>query len=93
MKKYLTGLTVAAVAAVTLSACGGGDPLSSSTSQTAGDTGSSIIVGSADFPESQLIAKIYAEALKAKDVQVQEKSSIGSRDRYRSIPLHDWKVR
>jgi osmoprotectant transport system substrate-binding protein len=80
MKKYLTGVTAAAAVALTLTACGGGDPLSSSSSQPGGDTGSSIIVGSADFPESQLIAKIYAEALKAKGVSVQEKPSIGSRE-------------
>ncbi|MFC9354583.1 ABC transporter substrate-binding protein [Arthrobacter sp. NPDC057013] len=78
MKKYLTGLTLAAVAALTLSACGG-DPMSTSNTQAAG-SGDSIIVGSADFPESQLIAKIYAEALKAKGVQVTEKPSIGSRE-------------
>lgn len=79
MKKYLTGFTLAAVAAITLSACGGGDPMSSS-STPAGGSGDSIIVGSADFPESQLIAKIYAEALKAKGIQVTEKPSIGSRE-------------
>lgn len=80
MKKYLTGFTLAAVAALTLSACGGGDPLSSSNTAAAGASGDSIIVGSADFPESQLIAKIYAEALKAKGVDVTEKPSIGSRE-------------
>ncbi|GAA3269103.1 ABC transporter substrate-binding protein [Paenarthrobacter aurescens] len=80
MKKYLTGITLAAVAAITLSACGGGDPMSSSNTAAAGGSGDSIIVGSADFPESQLIAKIYAEALKAKGVEVTEKPSIGSRE-------------
>ncbi|MFJ4026765.1 glycine betaine ABC transporter substrate-binding protein [Paenarthrobacter sp. NPDC089989] len=80
MKKHLTGFTLAAVAAITLSACGGGDPLSSSNTAAAGGSGDSIIVGSADFPESQLIAKIYAEALKAKGVSVTEKPSIGSRE-------------
>jgi osmoprotectant transport system substrate-binding protein len=81
MKKYLTGMTAAAVATLALTACGGGgDPLSSSNTQTGGNAGSTIIVGSADFPESQLIAKIYAEALKAKNVAVQEKPSIGSRE-------------
>lgn len=80
MKKYLTGFTLAAVAAITLSACGGGDPMSSSNTAAAGTSGDSIIVGSADFPESQLIAKIYAEALKAKGVEVTEKPSIGSRE-------------
>ncbi|MGO4433627.1 ABC transporter substrate-binding protein [Paenarthrobacter sp. RAF9] len=79
MKKYLTGFTLAAAAAITLSACGGGDPMSTSNT-AAGASGDSIIVGSADFPESQLIAKIYAEALKAKGVEVTEKPSIGSRE-------------
>lgn len=81
MKKYLTGFALAAATAIALSACGGGDPMSSTNnnSQAAGST-DSIIVGSADFPESQLIAKIYAEALKAKGVQVTEKPSIGSRE-------------
>ena len=80
MKKYLTGFTLAAVAAISLSACGGGDPMSSSNTAAAGASTDSIIVGSADFPESQLIAKIYAEALKAKGVNVTEKPSIGSRE-------------
>jgi osmoprotectant transport system substrate-binding protein len=78
MKKYLTGVTLAAAAALALTACGG-DPMSSSTAQAAASS-DSIIVGSADFPESQLIAKIYAEALKSKGVQVTEKPSIGSRE-------------
>jgi osmoprotectant transport system substrate-binding protein len=80
MKKYLTGFTLAAVAAITLSACGGGDPMSTSNTAAAGGSGDNIIVGSADFPESQLVAKIYAEALKAKGVNVTEKPSIGSRE-------------
>jgi osmoprotectant transport system substrate-binding protein len=78
MKKYMTGITLAAAAALALTACGG-DPMSSSNTQTAASS-DSIIVGSADFPESQLVAKIYAEALKAKGVQVTEKPSIGSRE-------------
>jgi osmoprotectant transport system substrate-binding protein len=77
MKKYLTGITLAAVAALALTACGG-DPMSNSNTQAG--SSDSIIVGSADFPESQLIAKIYAEALKSKGVQVTEKPSIGSRE-------------
>lgn len=80
MKKYLTGFTLAAVTAIALSACGGGDPMSSSNNTQAAASTDSIIVGSADFPESQLIAKIYAEALKSKGVQVTEKPSIGSRE-------------
>ena len=79
MKKFLTGLTLAAATALALSACGG-DPMSTSNNAAAAGSTDSIIVGSADFPESQLIAKIYAEALKAKGVKVTEKPSIGSRE-------------
>ncbi|MCP9001986.1 ABC transporter substrate-binding protein [Pseudarthrobacter sp. RMG13] len=79
MKKYLTGITLAAAAALALTACGG-DPMSSGSNTQAAASSDSIIVGSADFPESQLIAKIYAEALKSKGVQVTEKPSIGSRE-------------
>ncbi len=79
--KNLTAIAAAAtLTALSLSACGGGDPLSSSNNQTGGGASSSIVVGSADFPESQLIAKIYAEALRAKNVAVQEKPNIGSRE-------------
>ncbi|MEZ2391675.1 ABC transporter substrate-binding protein [bacterium RCC_150] len=79
MKKFLTGVTLAAATALALSACGG-DPMSASNNSAAAAPTDSIIVGSADFPESQLIAKIYAEALKAKGVKVTEKPSIGSRE-------------
>jgi osmoprotectant transport system substrate-binding protein len=41
-----------------------------------------IIVGSADFPESQLLATIYAKALAAKGIAVDTKLSIGSREVY-----------
>lgn len=43
---------------------------------------STIIVGSADFPESQLLATIYAKALSAKGIKVETKLSIGSREVY-----------
>lgn len=43
---------------------------------------STIIVGSADFPESQLLATIYAKALAAKGIKVETKLSIGSREVY-----------
>jgi osmoprotectant transport system substrate-binding protein len=42
----------------------------------------SIVVGSANFQESALLADIYAEALKAKGVKVSTKLNIGSRETY-----------
>lgn len=43
---------------------------------------SKVIVGSADFPESQLLGTIYAGALKAKNIPVETKLNIGSREVY-----------
>jgi osmoprotectant transport system substrate-binding protein len=74
--------SLATVAALALAACGGGDndPLSGGNSSAApSDT---IVVGSANFPESALIAQIYAGALTAKGVKVSTKLNIGSRETY-----------
>ena len=75
--------SVATVAALALTACGGGgddNPLSSGGSSAAPtDT---IVVGSANFPESTLLAQIYAGALTAKGVKVSTKLNIGSRETY-----------
>lgn len=80
MKKvgFVAAMAVAAV--MTVAACGG-DPLDSST-ETAGSSGSQIIIGSADFPESQLVGEIYAQALQSKGVKVETKFNIGSREVY-----------
>jgi len=56
------------------------DPLGAAPAERT-DT-STIIVGSADFPESQLLATIYAKALAAKGIKVETKLSIGSREVY-----------
>jgi osmoprotectant transport system substrate-binding protein len=41
-----------------------------------------VTIGSADFPESQLLATIYAKALQAKGIKTETKLSIGSREVY-----------
>jgi osmoprotectant transport system substrate-binding protein len=46
-----------------------------------GDAGS-IVVGSANFPENQLLAEIYAGALEKSGVTVTKKLNIGSRETY-----------
>ncbi len=77
----LTGL--AASLALTLSACGGGsgdDPLAEEDS--GGSGGGEIIVGSANFSESALLAEIYAGALEAKGMETSTKLNIGSREAY-----------
>jgi len=80
-------LTAALGAVFTLSACGGGgsNPLSEA-SASGGAAGSSagggktVVIGSFNFPESVLLGSIYAQALKAKGVAVEEKPNIGSRE-------------
>ena len=42
----------------------------------------SITVGSADFPENQILANIYADAMSAKGVKVTKKLNIGERAQY-----------
>ena len=59
-----------------LAACGG-DPTAPSAS--GGDT---IVVGSASFGESEILAEIYAQALKAKGIDATTKLDIGEREAY-----------
>jgi glycine betaine/choline ABC-type transport system substrate-binding protein len=44
--------------------------------------GSSLVVGSANFPENVLLAEIYAEALKDQGATISTKLNIGSREKY-----------
>ena len=83
MKKRTILSALAATSVVALSACGGGggDPLSAEGDNT-GSSGSQVIVGSADFTESQLIGSIYSQALQAAGVDVKEQFNIGSREVY-----------
>jgi osmoprotectant transport system substrate-binding protein len=77
MSKTTFGLGAAlAAAALALTACGG-DPTESGASDA--DT---IVVGSADFTEAEIVAEIYAQALEAKDVKVEKKLRIGAREAY-----------
>lgn len=73
------------VAALLLAACGGGaDPLGQSSAAPSGSEGGGapIVVGSASFTESTIIAEIYSQALAAKGVQSSTKLNIGSREVY-----------
>jgi osmoprotectant transport system substrate-binding protein len=71
--------------ALALTACGGGgDPLSSGSGQTSGAAApaGTIVIGSANFTESQILAEIYAQALAAKGITVEKRLNIGSREAY-----------
>jgi osmoprotectant transport system substrate-binding protein len=83
MKKrsILTALACASVLALSACGGGGGDPLSGG-GNAAGSEGSQVIVGSADFTESQLIGSIYSQALQAAGIKTKEQFNIGSREVY-----------
>ncbi|AXH96923.1 ABC transporter substrate-binding protein [Ornithinimicrobium avium] len=80
-----------------LAGCGGGgDPLDSGSGDTGGDSpaagtatapapdgeGGEVVVGSANFPENELLAEIYAAALSDAGVDAPTKLNIGSRETY-----------
>ena len=76
---------IGVAAVMSAAACGSGDDpfaTGSPTTTRAAGGGGSLTVGSADFPESLLLAEIYAGALEAKGVTVEKKLSIGSREAY-----------
>ena len=75
----LRHITLALTLAASVAACGG-DPLK----EAPGGTGDSktITVGSAAFPESEIIAEIYAQALESKGIAVKKQLNIGAREVY-----------
>jgi osmoprotectant transport system substrate-binding protein len=86
MKKKLS-MVVAVAAAMLLSACASGNPLATpspapASSTSGGAAAVSVTVGSANFPESELLAELYAGALEAKGVTVTKKLNIASRETY-----------
>ncbi|RSM63885.1 glycine/betaine ABC transporter substrate-binding protein [Kibdelosporangium aridum] len=83
MKRTLAGLATVVAAALALTACGGSsDPLAGNNATGNPAPTDTIIVGSANFAESRLLAEIYAQALSAKGVKVDKKLGIGSRETY-----------
>jgi osmoprotectant transport system substrate-binding protein len=83
---------VAVIALAGVAACSSGSSSSSSSpSSTKTSSGSnplsggasgSVVVGSANFPEDEVLAEIYAQALQAKGVKVTTKLNIGAREVY-----------
>ena len=63
-------------AAASSSSSGGSNPLSG------GGSSSQVVIGSANFPENEVLAEVYALALKAKGVNVSTKLNIGAREVY-----------
>jgi osmoprotectant transport system substrate-binding protein len=67
-------LVMAVVLAAAVAACGSGNPLAG------GGNGNAIVVGSADFAESELLMEIYAAALRKAGIEVQTRPRLGSRE-------------
>jgi len=88
----IAALTAVALAAVTACSSGtssgssaspGGNAASSSSNPLSqGGASGTVVVGSANFPESELLAQIYIQALQAKGIKVTPKLNIGSREVY-----------
>ena len=66
----------ASATSASASASSGSNPLSG------GGASGSVVVGSANFPESELLAYVYALALQDKGVKASTKLNIGSREAY-----------
>ncbi len=81
--------SVALLAGVALAACGssGGSTASGGSSSSSNPLAPSaakgtVVVGSANFPENELLAEIYVLALQGKGVKVTSKFNIGAREVY-----------
>ena len=83
-QRKIAAAGLAAVACVAVAACSssGGGKSGSSSNPLAPSTSSSVVVGSANFPEDELLAQIYADALKGAGVKVTTKLNIGAREVY-----------
>ena len=78
---------VAISAALTLAACGSSAGSSSGSGSSsnplaAGPAKGTVVIGSANFPEDEVLAEIYSLALQAKGIKVKEKFNIGAREVY-----------
>lgn len=71
--------TLAATVVATTAGCGSSDPLGGGS--ISGDL-KSVVIGSADFPESKIVGEIYAHALTANGFTVGRQFGIGSRETY-----------
>jgi osmoprotectant transport system substrate-binding protein len=90
LRSALAAATVPAALATGLAACSSSSHSASTATTTKGSSAAtaasggtgSLIIGSADFTEDELLADIYADALQAKGVSVTKKLNIGERAVY-----------
>ncbi len=75
---------ILALAAVALTGCSSGDPLGGGSATTApgaaatSGSGTKITVGSAAFPEDEILAYVYAYALQANGIDASVSANIGA---------------
>lgn len=80
LRPSLRAAVLAAALAAAASGCGiGSDPLAAGADR---EEGGAIVVGSANFLDSRLIAHIYVEALRERGLEVEERFDIASREAY-----------
>ncbi|MFW0155532.1 ABC transporter substrate-binding protein [Rothia sp. P6271] len=77
-RRKIFGLAGVGVTSLALSSCG----LSGNTAFGTANPSETIVVGSADFTESQIIAQIYASALNLRGLSAQTQPAIGAREAY-----------
>ena len=81
--KSFAVISAAVAAMLALAGCGSADPFAGSDAkENAAKDADVIVVGSANFSESEIIARIYAEALKDNGIDANVKANIGSREVY-----------
>jgi osmoprotectant transport system substrate-binding protein len=81
--RKIAALAAATTLGLSLAACGSDDPTeASSDAPKSSSSTDTITVGSAAFPENEILAEIYAQALEAKGVKVEKKLNIGAREVY-----------
>ena len=74
-------IAIAVSASLALAACGSSGSKSSNPLGSSSAKGT-VVIGSANFPENELLAEIYSLALTAKGVKVTDKFNIGAREVY-----------
>src|SRR4249919_2324244 len=80
LSSYVALAAAAILGVATLAACSSSK--NSGSSGSGGGSSESITLGSANFPESTIIAYMYYDALKAVGVKVSIKPNIGAREVY-----------
>ncbi len=82
LRRAVTAVALLAVTSLGLTACASSGDVSGSNSKSSSGGSGSITIGSANFPESQLLAEIYAQALEGDGYKVTRNFNIGAREVY-----------